>query len=322
MSKSFFDSAIKGNAQLWNEVKTAYGDDLENFTTIAEGKQRVDAHLRSQIGTAWASLYNSQAVTMEDMIEAADTLNEAIKPDGEKMSTDDFMDAMRSTSVLNQAGISDEEVAKQSDKVRLMKTSLKKIQEIANEAARKAKEITSSLGTSSSGSGDKNAEKYKNEKDDLASYEIALKRVTEAIALNEAEQNKAKSFAERLKLMKEEVDLLKDKKFAIDNIARKERELAEETRKRLEEKKLTFKKDGAYDEKKYNEIVDSMVATIDSTTDEKNKDSKVQELTNFKDWAAKYISLYDKYYSDITNVARTEVDIINQIKDVEKAKTD
>jgi TP901 family phage tail tape measure protein len=170
---------------------------------------------------------------------------------------------------------------------------------------------------------DKNPEKYKNEKDDLFAYKQAIDEVTDAIDKNLAEQKKVVSFTQRIKLLQEEIELLKQKKQAVNNLAWEEGELARKERVKLESTYgLKFDDKGIYDSNQYDKIVDEKVATINDMKSGDARDSQIAELDNFKSFASKYIQLRTAFHKDLIAKDNLEGDIISKQKDIEKAEVD
>lgn len=60
-SESFYNSTLKGNADLYKQLSDIYGQDAANFKSIAEAKLEIDNKLRQIIGEKWAELYGGLA---------------------------------------------------------------------------------------------------------------------------------------------------------------------------------------------------------------------------------------------------------------------
>ncbi|MBN3585895.1 hypothetical protein JYB64_26240, partial [Algoriphagus aestuarii] len=70
-SQTYFNEQIRGNTELFNKLKIAYGKDAENFKTLAEAKDATDKLLVRIIGNRWSDLYGSQEEALQAIIDMA-----------------------------------------------------------------------------------------------------------------------------------------------------------------------------------------------------------------------------------------------------------
>ncbi|WP_367568357.1 phage tail tape measure protein [Lacrimispora sp.] len=58
-NEDFFDSIVNNNQSLFNALAEAYGDDVNNWKTLAQAKADIDKSLISQLADMWGSYYGS-----------------------------------------------------------------------------------------------------------------------------------------------------------------------------------------------------------------------------------------------------------------------
>jgi len=71
LSESYFNTQIKGNADLVNALATAYGTDAKNFKTISDAKGQTDLFLRQYVSAGWKELYGNEITGLQVYLSAA-----------------------------------------------------------------------------------------------------------------------------------------------------------------------------------------------------------------------------------------------------------
>lgn len=59
VSEQFYNAKIKGNVELYNEIKDKYGIDLKNYKSLAEAKMAVESKLLSELAQKWGQFYDA-----------------------------------------------------------------------------------------------------------------------------------------------------------------------------------------------------------------------------------------------------------------------
>lgn len=79
VNEVFFSSILKKNPELVNELKRAYGKDVENFKTVADIKKDINAVLIKNIGEDWKKHYATEREALIAAIKKYDEIQENTK---------------------------------------------------------------------------------------------------------------------------------------------------------------------------------------------------------------------------------------------------
>ena len=85
------------NASLMEDFKSKYGIDIGNHGSYAQSKLIVEKDLLEKVSGIWSKFYKSQALSMENVIKAADG---ALSPDGGKVLDDSDLQALKNVVTL------------------------------------------------------------------------------------------------------------------------------------------------------------------------------------------------------------------------------
>lgn len=85
------------DAALMNKFKEDYGIDIGNHGSYADSKLKIEKSLLEKVSSIWAKFYKSQALTMDNVIKAA---NGALGPDGGSVLSDSDLAALKNVSNL------------------------------------------------------------------------------------------------------------------------------------------------------------------------------------------------------------------------------
>lgn len=79
MQQNYYSLLSTMDSALMQQFAANYGIDIGNHGTYAQSKEKIEADLLQRVSSMWAQFYKSQALTMDNVIKAA---NGALKPDG------------------------------------------------------------------------------------------------------------------------------------------------------------------------------------------------------------------------------------------------
>lgn len=79
MQQNYYSLLSTMDSALMQQFAADYGIDIGNHGTYAQSKEKIETDLLQRISSMWAQFYKSQALTMDNVIKAA---NGALKPDG------------------------------------------------------------------------------------------------------------------------------------------------------------------------------------------------------------------------------------------------
>jgi len=267
-NQSFFDNVIKNDKELWSTLSDAYGDDLKNFKSLEDAKLEIDNEISAQILTNWMQL---DATTKEIMRTNIDLLGEALGSDVPN-GQDSYDLAMKASTGMMKAGATEDDVAKAVDsgaalKVNKMKKALDTAKAKTDEIFRNANfgDGRKSSGSTSAGSSSPaiNEEVYKVEKDRYMGLNQVLTSVNNSLEKNQALQKNA-TIEERVKLIAEEIELLRQKRKAINDIAWEQSQEAKEKKAYLEKNNVKFDQNGNIDKASYDSVIDSIANNTES----------------------------------------------------------
>jgi TP901 family phage tail tape measure protein len=280
VSETFYNEKIKGNVQLINEIKDKYGVDLQNYKSLAEAKIAVENKLLGELAKKWGQFYDvdtdsftaSWEQKKKAMIAAGDGARASVYQDQISAYGNQVQDIKKRFE-----GIALDLAPVDFDKINLGDIKTEK---------------------SSSSPKDVSSDKYKVDKDRYAALNQALADINNSLEVNAALQEKAITTKEKVELLDKEVELLKQKKIATDNLTKEQQKEATELKKSLSDSGLKF--NGANpDFANYDAIVANKVAQINkiTSTDDKSKaqrQSLINDLEKFKNSYTDYLSLLDK----------------------------
>lgn len=283
----YFNKVIKGNEDLWNQVKNAYGQDAENFRTIADVKLKIDETLRKVIGEGWSAFYGSTAEGLRGAIGLL-SANLQRLPEAERKAASDRVMAMREQ-------LSALESMQRS--VSLPHVSLGKIS-------------TGSSGAKQTGASGKD---YSAEVDRYTKINLELDRNNVMLQRNKVFQDLAKSDLEKkIELMKEEIELNKERQQSLHMLNEERRREMQELEGMLSDQGFVFQ--GVDDNR--------IIANLDNI---KGKTKEVETL--FKRYIELQSSLLPQASQEwwnlqanisgvgeeITNTIQTEIDKLDEL---------
>lgn len=79
MQQNYYSLLSTMDSALMQQFAANYGIDIGNHGTYTQSKEKIEADLLQRVSSMWAQFYKSQALTMDNVIKAA---NGALKPDG------------------------------------------------------------------------------------------------------------------------------------------------------------------------------------------------------------------------------------------------
>lgn len=79
MQQNYYSLLSTMDSALMQQFAADYGVDIGNHGTYAQSKEKIETDLLQRVSSMWAQFYKSQALTMDNVIKAA---NGALKPDG------------------------------------------------------------------------------------------------------------------------------------------------------------------------------------------------------------------------------------------------
>lgn len=79
MQQNYYSLLSTMDSALMQQFAADYGIDIGNHGTYAQSKEKIETDLLQRVSSMWAQFYKSQALTMDNVIKAA---NGALKPDG------------------------------------------------------------------------------------------------------------------------------------------------------------------------------------------------------------------------------------------------
>lgn len=93
MQQNYYSLLSTMDSALMQQFAADYGIDIGNHGTYAQSKEKIETDLLQRISSMWAQFYKSQALTMDNVIKAA---NGALKPDGGSLLPTSELNALKS----------------------------------------------------------------------------------------------------------------------------------------------------------------------------------------------------------------------------------
>lgn len=92
MQQNYYSLLSTMDSALMQQFAADYGIDIGNHGTYAQSKEKIETDLLQRISSTWAQFYKSQALTMDNVIKAA---NGALKPDGGSLLPTSELNALK-----------------------------------------------------------------------------------------------------------------------------------------------------------------------------------------------------------------------------------
>ena len=92
MQQNYYSLLSTMDSALMQQFAADYGIDIGNHGTYAQSKEKIETDLLQRVSSMWAQFYKSQALTMDNVIKAA---NGALKPDGGSLLPTSELNALK-----------------------------------------------------------------------------------------------------------------------------------------------------------------------------------------------------------------------------------
>lgn len=206
MQQNYYSLLSTMDSALMQQFAANYGIDIGNHGTYAQSKEKIEADLLQRVSSMWAQFYKSQALTMDNVIKAA---NGALKPDGGSLLPTSEINALKNVvNSYNDAIQGLNSVYDESIKLRL--DGYKQISSAAKDAAK------------SSGSASKQQSEAEKAYDDLLQITIKM--------LKKKKELEKEALKEQLEGYKKVIDAQKDLLDLQDDEYNHKRELEEKNK--------------------------------------------------------------------------------------------
>lgn len=206
MQQNYYSLLSTMDSALMQQFAADYGIDIGNHGTYAQSKEKIETDLLQRISSMWAQFYKSQALTMDNVIKAA---NGALKPDGGSLLPTSELNALKNVvNSYNNAIQGLNNVYDESIKLRL--DGYKQISSAAKDAAK------------SSGSASKQQSEAEKAYDDLLQITIKM--------LKKKKELEKEALKEQLEGYKKVIDAQKDLLDLQDDEYNHKRELEEKNK--------------------------------------------------------------------------------------------
>lgn len=206
MQQNYYSLLSTMDSALMQQFAAGYGIDIGNHGTYAQSKEKIETDLLQRISSMWAQFYKSQALTMDNVIKAA---NGALKPDGGSLLPTSELNALKNVvNSYNNAIQGLNNVYDESIKLRL--DGYKQISSAAKDAAK------------SSGSASRQQSEAEKAYDDLLQITIKM--------LKKKKELEKEALKEQLEGYKKVIDAQKDLLDLQDDEYNHKRELEEKNK--------------------------------------------------------------------------------------------
>lgn len=206
MQQNYYSLLSTMDSALMQQFAANYGIDIGNHGTYAQSKEKIETDLLQRISSMWAQFYKSQALTMDNVIKAA---NGALKPDGGSLLPTSELNALKNVvNSYNNAIQGLNNVYDESIKLRL--DGYKQISSAAKDAAK------------SGGSASKQQSEAEKAYDDLLQITIKM--------LKKKKELEKEALKEQLEGYKKVIDAQKDLLDLQDDEYNHKRELEEKNK--------------------------------------------------------------------------------------------
>lgn len=206
MQQNYYSLLSTMDSALMQQFAADYGIDIGNHGTYAQSKEKIETDLLQRTSSMWAQFYKSQALTMDNVIKAA---NGALKPDGGSLLPTSELNALKNVvDSYNNAIQGLNNVYDESIKLRL--DGYKQISSAAKDAAK------------SGGSASKQQSEAEKAYDDLLQITIKM--------LKKKKELEKEALKEQLEGYKKVIDAQKDLLDLQDDEYNHKRELEEKNK--------------------------------------------------------------------------------------------
>ena len=206
MQQNYYSLLSTMDSALMQQFAADCGIDIGNHGTYAQSKEKIETDLLQRISSMWAQFYKSQALTMDNVIKAA---NGALKPDGGSLLPTSELNALKNVvNSYNNAIQGLNNVYDESIKLRL--DGYKQISSAAKDAAK------------SGGSASKQQSEAEKAYDDLLQITIKM--------LKKKKELEKEALKEQLEGYKKVIDAQKDLLDLQDDEYNHKRELEEKNK--------------------------------------------------------------------------------------------
>lgn len=206
MQQNYYSLLSTMDSALMQQFAADYGVDIGNHGTYAQSKEKIETDLLQRISSMWAQFYKSQALTMDNVIKAA---NGALKPDGGSLLPTSEINALK--NVVNSYNDAIQGLNNVYDKsIKLRLDGYKQISSAAKDAAK------------SSGSASKQQSEAEKAYDDLLQITIKM--------LKKKKELEKEALKEQLEGYKKVIDAQKDLLDLQDDEYNHKRELEEKNK--------------------------------------------------------------------------------------------
>lgn len=206
MQQNYYSLLSTMDSALMQQFAADYGVDIGNHGTYAQSKEKIETDLLQRISSMWAQFYKSQALTMDNVIKAA---NGALKPDGGSLLPTSEINALK--NVVNSYNDAIQGLNNVYDKsIKLRLDGYKQISSAAKDAAK------------SSGSASKQQSEAEKAYDDLLQITIKM--------LKKKKELEKEALKEQLEVYKKVIDAQKDLLDLQDDEYNHKRELEEKNK--------------------------------------------------------------------------------------------
>jgi hypothetical protein len=294
MSEDFFNKMIKGNTDLWNQIKDAYGVDADRFKNLVDVKLAMNQQLTSLIAKNWRELYGSQEAALRDYLKVYEQAYYAALNRGDTKAKDEARAVM--DSIEEQLGLLekiDTKVKITVDKIDFKELDLKDVK------VKKEKTGTTAAGVSEP--------EAPIERDLYYALNRELDKTNVLLEKNEALQASAKG-QEKIRLLKEEIELLKRKQENIHQIADLERRERDAKVKELKGKGAIFTGTGD------DIMLSNFEELIRKKSDEVNKHRTDKDKTYYNTLKKQYEDLtktIDRFFDIQEDIPKQQSDFLN-----------
>jgi hypothetical protein len=278
-SQEFFNAKIKGNTNLVNELNKKYGIDLENYKSLAEAKDAVEQKLIQGISSKWGSFYDAQ--------------------------TNSFSDTFDAFRAMAPAGIVDQVTNQLSGDMSKITEARNRFKNIALDLA-PVNFKTINLGNIKTEQGKQGTSRSELQEPEALIEKDRYFLLNQELNKTDALLNKIKAqeesavYEKRVKLLDQEITLLKQKKINIHNITNEERKERNELTKLLKSQGMSFK--GTGDEiaaTNAQTVLDRSLNAVNAHRNDKNRSTYNKLKTQYENLTKAYGRFIDLQTKDI-----------------------
>lgn len=298
MQQNYYSLLSTMDSALMQQFAANYGIDIGNHGTYAQSKEKIEADLLQRVSSMWAQFYKSQALTMDNVIKAA---NGALKPDGGSLLPTSEINALKNVvNSYNDAIQGLNSVYDESIKLRL--DGYKQVSSAAKDAAK------------SGGSASKQQSEAEKAYDDLLQITIKM--------LKKKKELEKEALKEQLEGYKKVIDAQKDLLDLQDDEYNHKRELEEKNKtvSTLESQIAELQFDtSAEGTKKRLELEEELAEAKRELEDyqhdysiDKQKDALDREERRFEEYINNQIDEIDDYLSKTGEITAEAIRLLQE----------